>query len=1334
MPPKGSRRSARILAQQQDDSSSAEEEPIVVARPSVPGASDPSAPNPPAPLTGAPLAGAPLAGAPIASAPIASAPNPPLAPVAPPAIPTVAPHGTGNLPVAPAATSHSTSYPQVLITGPRPAPAPFYPATPPGAVTSVAAAHSPAHDDESSEPAQPVVHAPASTAGSTQDSSPPAAASRPAVMSPSAAALLSTPIAFPPSSQLAGTPGAPSGTADDLSTPIRFVPSSQLAGTPVAPGSSLAAPSSELPDAQSNLGEASHVTPVVQTSGSPAASSSNRSDAQSNLDEASQATPVVQTSGPPTSIAPTGPRRSARQLAIEAARQATRQAAPPGEPDDSSSSSDDEPNNDHNAGSDFDAGDDDVVGDEDIEADNEQAPDTSSEPPAKRKPKTALAGQIVQDGRDLRTMNHEFERVKDEFDISQDPSLIYADKLRLFLEDSKLLRAVAPYKRAEPAKLLEDFLQQPVVPAEKSWRWRIRKASDQASIKNGWGVSFHYGTRRGGFNVGATIPYAIIPEDEPNAEDDIQELGDTVLDMIRRLPYPRFDSFFLEGLIRVAAHVVHHAPKLLHLPFWQNGRMLATVRHVLPADGKVVTSDIQLTPSRVANIKLDDIPDVENKCTWRIMSNRAGEHVEREARDDGSMYTPSAIPDDARDEYGTENIQKLEKFMRFAAYELTDRIVDSNGMKEMWHTLLSNTGIHVRQPRGIYGGSSLFYSTVYPAQRLVLYFFGTRPRQDISAGGDPGTIGGVRTLDGVLASIPLEVGKNHFLTSGDPRIASLYLAQAADMVNWQDMEQQRESASYFCDNHMAMTVTHYCQACLGERVCNSLVSYKNARVCKGCKVRRDGTGSSDTTEKIMTASVTINHELECRALGKDPHSDDEQRRLADMLETVLKNCRTNNRWCDQYTSQERELSGVSDVRVHRDPFLCSIDAVEPYGLSHDETMRVHTANNVAMTTSGYNYIKQRQLVGFLVELSKYESLSTHPPAVKQAFLDICRGLYLVRLKMPYTKKARTQGKGLSDLRADQAEWRSGRPVEDEDGPWKNLAWRWSLEGSNSTVCYWDDETVERLSKLSDEIQANFGVQLQKADDGAPWIADKDGEQMPPDWGWAAWSQIMTQRHKRMRIVCNRHWLTIDSSEGLFAEFIYQICCPDEEYAEFLRLPRTIWIHHPCCVSVAHKVHGKPMATGWPRKPSSLSERDNTKNNILFETWSSNVLKMDMELQSCLDLRRDLKKVKLYRPELYDPSKTPASEGFRKRTEKINELLTADDFAANSTVMSIQVNDDAGKEEPTLDPTLGDDGAAEEYVEGENIEGEEIDVEDEGEEMDVEDEGEEMDVEDEGEDD
>jgi hypothetical protein len=103
---------------------------------------------------------------------------------------------------------------------------------------------------------------------------------------------------------------------------------------------------------------------------------------------------------------------------------------------------------------------------------------------------------------------------------------------------------------------------------------------------------------------------------------------------------------------------------------------------------------------------------------------------------------------------------------------------------------------------------------------------------------------------------------------------------------------------------------------------------------------------------------------------------------------------------------------------------------------------------------------------------------------------------------------------------------------------------------------------------------------------------------------------------------------VDTSETLAAELIYQVCCPDKEYAEFLDLPLSVWRF-----SVDYKFHGKTVKTGWSSKPSKLFDRKNEDNNILFETWTSNVAKMDMNEDSCIALRDDIKNVQIAHPHL-----------------------------------------------------------------------------------------------------
>ncbi|THX78771.1 hypothetical protein D6D04_05544 [Aureobasidium pullulans] len=1057
--------------------------------------------------------------------------------------------------------------------------------------------------------------------------------------------------------------------------------------------------------------------PPIPSSSNDSAQSAASLDAEATVRYDAPASPY-HASDPPESPSPpvvNAPRRSARN--------AGRQAAPAGAPSNGGSSDDDGSSGDDDSGShhepdepsdveddeDVDVSEEDIsdasfsarlkpeaksqatskskldrkgkskapLADEDVEADDE--PTTR-----KRKPKisSVRAGTFLDAARELRDMDAKFKSVKDDFDLSENISLIQADKLRFFLKDSALLRVVAPYKRAEPARLLEDFLNEPLPPHPPAWRWRYASPTQQAKTPGGTGVSFVLGTRSNQTLVETNISYAIIAEDDPRRDEDVTAVCDSVLEILQRLPYPRFSSTFLEALIRVVAHVIHHAPKVLFMPTWQktSGHMLVPIRHIIRESGEVAITRLEMAHGQLANVDIDDIPDVEEFCSFKAGTTFQAVTVTHETREDGSTYTSSAIPADILAGPDADNAVKLEKFMRFATYTLSDRIVSSDGLKEMFHMMLSDSGIRVHMAQGIYGGRHLFYPKPSQEERSVSYRLSDASFKDISAGEMPQHIAFVRTLDGVLASIPLDVGISYFSASGDPRIAALYLAQAADMVNEQVLEQQHGSAMCFCDKQMAFTITHHCQACLGERVCRSLIRYNNARVCKGCKVKLEGDASPDTIEKVVTKSTTRNHNRECRVFKKNPQSKEEKKRLDDMLKMVLENCRPGGKWYDDYKSQERELSGISEARVHRDPFVCSIDAVEPYALSHDDTMRVHTAENVVLTTSGYNYIKQRQLVGWLVELATYQRSSTHSPEEKREFLELAHQLYLVACKTPFTKKARTEGRGLADLLADVAEWRCGRPVT-EDGPWNDLYWQWSLSGYRSQSCYWDAETIKRLSGLIDEIMQSFGVELQKADDGAPWIADEDGEPCPSWWGWGPLSVCMTQRLRRMRIICNRYWITIDSPEGLCAEFFYQLCCDDEEYREFFDLPLTIWLRHPCCFSVGHKIHGEGMATGWPTKPSKLSDRNNEANNILFETWTSNTAKMDMEEVSCDALRVDIVDVKLHRPELYNPSNDPLSVDFPKRSDQtVIDHLTAQDIAAESLVMSIEVDEDAGNEE------------------------------------------------------
>jgi hypothetical protein len=61
---------------------------------------------------------------------------------------------------------------------------------------------------------------------------------------------------------------------------------------------------------------------------------------------------------------------------------------------------------------------------------------------------------------------------------------------------------------------------------------------------------------------------------------------------------------------------------------------------------------------------------------------------------------------------------------------------------------------------------------------------------------------------------------------------------------------------------------------------------------------------------------------------------------------------------NDYSCMTRRVTVYKEVRVHgMDPDLFYIYATNAYGASHDGTIRVHTKDNVAMSTAAYKYSK-----------------------------------------------------------------------------------------------------------------------------------------------------------------------------------------------------------------------------------------------------------------------------------------------------------------------------------------------------------------------------------------
>jgi hypothetical protein len=124
--------------------------------------------------------------------------------------------------------------------------------------------------------------------------------------------------------------------------------------------------------------------------------------------------------------------------------------------------------------------------------------------------------------------------------------------------------------------------------------------------------------------------------------------------------------------------------------------------------------------------------------------------------------------------------------------------------------------------------------------------------------------------------------------------------------------------------------------------------------------------------------------------------------------------------------------------------------------------------------------------------------------------------------------------------------------------------------------------------------------------------------------------------------------------------------------------------------------------------------------------------MDMNEAECVALRNAIKSVRLSRPHLYDPSKAaPPEQMLRRSADVVIDHLTADDIAAQSPIMSVEVDAEAaqqgqgeevqegeaaGVEEDEMEEDQGDEMAGEQEEEEEEQEDEEEEQEDEEEEQ------------------
>lgn len=309
-----------------------------------------------------------------------------------------------------------------------------------------------------------------------------------------------------------------------------------------------------------------------------------------------------------------------------------------------------------------------------------------------------------------------------------------------------------------------------------------------------------------------------------------------------------------------------------------------------------------------------------------------------------------------------------------------------------------------------------------------------------------------------------------------------------------------------------------------------------------------------------------------------------------------------------------------------DPFSASIDAVFPYG-SYDGERRLHAPKNTVTTSLWANYTKHAFLPAVLAVLAKFINQDPADQDIED-LLKFMDDIYRCNRVLSYHKKQRLSAPLDPVEHAQHLKmWRTAIPPRILDTGARKLYKYASFNLMGEDTDSFIDK--QRLLKIVKQIEKKFNKRCSYAEDGCPWISL--AETMPKDWCWGNCWSLFAERQQREWDSCNRNFEQVDVPETLFLEAIWQFCDPG--YVEFLGLPLVAWWVHALRFTIGKKDHRRGMRTGWRTiRPTSIEDRDETLNNVLFETCTSNFLKNNFLDADLIQIRQELAKTVV--PEAY----------------------------------------------------------------------------------------------------
>ncbi|KAF2134796.1 hypothetical protein P153DRAFT_380608 [Dothidotthia symphoricarpi CBS 119687] len=654
---------------------------------------------------------------------------------------------------------------------------------------------------------------------------------------------------------------------------------------------------------------------------------------------------------------------------------------------------------------------------------------------------------------------------------------------------------------------------------------------------------------------------------------------------------------------------------------------------------------------------------------------------------------PAELFNEGEDRDHVEKIEKLARGLLAATFMMVAtpdqfRLFAENWIKERANKKILKAVL-------VYGGNSLvtldrqFLSwSIVPSDQL---------RKDLIPGCYlPAVV--VNSRDRARVVPVLEALNNTYISTASVTDAWIQAVIQADMVNEAIRHGEPSLSTCYCDEFTDSEIIHCCGDCGRSFRCGHLtMAAHGLRICKVCTIER--------ATKPFDPAYWIRHRFRI-IIARAEASGSEDKENEGLAIQYLRASIEGFEWKDSYCDQMRTL--LPERNRH---FAPSVDAAFPFGRGTDMTL-IHSADNVVLTTFALNMMKHTHIPGFLEELARYlkntdkiaESSELGQPGKDKALKEermkmiaLCTEFTLVRLLFPISKKGRS---GLSNSRVEsmRLSCQSGKLKHGlNTSAGARLASKTELPKVlqfGTTRLNWASDVLARMKVLIDEIQAEFGCQLDKStQDRWVWVGEPGS--MPAGWNSDVAFRFATDRLKMMTSACNRYFETIEDPETIFIEIVFIACvihCKIKEedewkgktysfsdfqklksrYAEFLGLPMVLRPRSPLRMSIGHIEHGRQMLSGWTQGPTSLKDRNDAAQNMVAQTWASNMLLFDFDSECYEALKQMVREIKVP-TEYYDPtiSRTRLTnatiddmylDDSEDTTDTLENPETCDDFA------------------------------------------------------------------------